>query len=626
MTTIPDTPTGNSHRENPDDKLKRSLGLWQLTLLGVGTQIGSGWLFAVLSSASVAGPAAILSWIIGAILFVIVSLTWIELGTLFPRSGGIVRYPALSHGAFAGWITGWGYWIGTVCLPAVEAQAVLTYLGGSFPHLGLVRVDNDTTVLAWPTGILCGMGILAVFFVLNLFGVRLLAKVNTWVTVWKIVVPAITFVLLFFGFQSSNLTAHGGFFPTGISGIVHALSIGGIAFGYLGSRQVLDYGGEARNPKRDIPLAIIGSVLIPMVIYTGLQIGFLGALDWGSAGIAPGDWAGLEGSQWASAPLFQALGAAGFGAFAAVLLVDAAVSPAGNGWVTLGSAARASFAFGVDRYAPAGLTKVNKYGIPWVSLVAALAVSALFMLPFPSWYQLVSVVSAGLVLSYLMGSAIAPVLRRTTPELERTWRLPAMGFWAPAGYVAGLFIVYAAGFSSLIQLLVVTYGGVAVYGAYTSVINGWVSRNAGWAISATFLVAWIYLNARGGWFMNTSETQRPGSWDFPTYIGSLTLALAGFVVVLRWASSRTGRRHLDAGLWLIVTLLLTMVVSYYGEFGPLPAPLLGEPYDLLVIVLLGLASYAWAVRSGFRTEQLEHALTDPDIQRAPEALQVGDTP
>ena len=108
MSTLPDSPSAPGSPDAPDHKLKRTLGLWQLTLLGVSTQIGSGWLFAVLSSASVAGPAAILSWVLGAGLFVVVSLTWIELGTMFPRSVGIVRYPALSHGAFAGWITGWG--------------------------------------------------------------------------------------------------------------------------------------------------------------------------------------------------------------------------------------------------------------------------------------------------------------------------------------------------------------------------------------------------------------------------------------------------------------------------------------------------------------------------------------
>lgn len=595
---------------SPDGQLKRSLGLWQLTLLGVSTQIGSGWLFAVLSAASTAGPAAIISWIVGAALFVIVSLSWIELGTLFPRSGGIVRYPSLSHGAFAGWVTGWGYWIGTVCLPAVEAQAVLTYLGGRFPHLGLVRVTGGVTVLAWPDGILCAFALLLVFFALNVFGVKLLAKVNTWVTLWKVAIPATTFVLLFFAFKSTNLTAGGGYFAQGSSGMVHALATGGIAFAYLGSRQVLDYGGEARNPRRDIPLAVIGSVLIPMVIYLGLQIGFLGALDWHDAGISTGDWSALTASHWASSPLFSALGAAGFGAFATVLLVDAAVSPAANGWVTLGSAARTSFAFATEGYAPRTLDRVNRHGVPWISLVVSLVISAVFLLPFPSWYQLVSIISAGLVLSYLMGSAIVPVLRRTAPEIPRSWRLPLSGFWSPAGFAAGLFIVYACGFAPLVQLLTVALAGLAVYGAYTAPLNGWISPGAGRALSAVFLTAWLWISSNGGWFLNVSGTAERGSWSFPVYAAAMVAAIGLYLLGLRAAGTAEGRRQLDGGLWLVGTLLAILVLSYYGEFGPLEHPAVAGPYDLLVLLTVSLACYAWAVRSGFRTQQLDRAIAD----------------
>lgn len=609
LTTPPDATT------TPDGKLKRSLGLWQLTLLGVSTQIGSGWLFAVLSSASIAGPAVILSWIIGAALFIVVSLPWIELGTLFPRSGGIVRYPALSHGAFAGWVTGWGYWIGNVCLPAIEAQAVLTYLGGRFPHLGLVEVEHGTTVLSWPTGIFAGMGLLVLFFVLNIFGVHLLAKVNTWVTLWKILIPTATFVLLLLAFDSSNINVPGGHLPNGPGGILHAITVGGIAFAYLGSRQVLDYGGEARNPRRDIPLAVIGSVLIPMVVYLGLQIGFLGALDWKDAGVTPGDWAGLTTSDWASSPLFSALGAAGFGAFSTVLLIDAAISPAGNAWVTMGSAARASYAFGMERYAPARLARVNKFGIPWVSLIAALVISALFLLPFPSWYQLVGVVSVGLALSYLMGGAIAPVLRRTAPDVPRTWRLPGMGLWAPIGFTAGLFIIYAAGFTSLIQLFAIVFAGLTVYGGYTAVANGWLGRRTGWAVSAAFLAAWLFITARGGWFMNLSEHQRPGSWAFPWYMGAMVVTIALYIIVLRTAGSPEGRRQLDGGIWLITVLLAILPLSYYGEYGPQSDPALPEPYDLLALLVLSLVGYWWSVRAGFRTEQLDRALTEDYAER-----------
>lgn len=607
MSTLPTPPR---EAATPDGKLKRSLGLWQLTLLGVSTQLGSGWLFAVLSAASAAGPAAILSWIIGAALFVIVSMPWIELGTLFPRSGGIVRYPSLSHGALAGWVTGWGYWVGTVCLPAVEAQAVLTYLGGRFPHLGLVKAERGITMLAWPNGILSAFVLLLGFFALNVFGVRLLAKVNTWVTLWKIAIPTATFVLLFAAFKSANLTVGGGFFAQGSGGMVHALATGGIAFAYLGSRQVLDYGGEARNPRRDIPLAVIGSVLIPMVIYLGLQIGFLGALDWADAGVSVGDWTALTASDWASSPLFSALGVAGFGAFATVLLIDAAVSPAANGWVTLGSGARTSFAFATEGYAPRVLDKVNKHGVPWLSLAVSLVVSAVFLLPFPSWYQLVSIISAGLVLSYLMGSAIVPVLRRTASEIPRAWRLPASGFWSAAGFAAGLFIVYACGFASLVQLLIITFAGLAVYGAYSAPLHGWIAPTTGRWLSAAFLGAWVWISIHGGWFLSTNGAPKSGSWSFPVYAAAMVAAIGLYLLAIRAYATAEGRRQVDGGVWLVGTLLGLLVLSYYGEFGPLHHAPLPAPYDLLALLALSLACHVWAVRSGFRTQQLDRAVAE----------------
>ncbi|MGP4086227.1 amino acid permease [Streptomyces sp. KR55] len=196
-------------------------------------------------------------------------------------------------------------------------------------------------MLTWPTGILAGMALLVLFFVLNIFGVHLLAKVNTWVTLWKILIPTVTFVLLLFAFDAGNINVPGGHVPNGPGGILQAITVGGIAFAYLGSRQVLDYGGESRNPRRDIPLAVILSVLIPMIIYLGLQVGFLAALDWADAGVVPGDWAGLTTSDWASSPLFSALGAAGFTSliqlFAIVfagLAVYSAYTAVAGGWIS----------------------------------------------------------------------------------------------------------------------------------------------------------------------------------------------------------------------------------------------------------------------------------------------------
>src|SRR5699024_12631682 len=105
--------------EAADKGLKKDVSLTQLMLLGVSAQIGSGWLFGVLAAAVMAGPAAILSWLIASVLIFLIALTYLELGSMLPRSGGIVRYTYLTHEQFSGWIIGWAYWVSEVAIPPV---------------------------------------------------------------------------------------------------------------------------------------------------------------------------------------------------------------------------------------------------------------------------------------------------------------------------------------------------------------------------------------------------------------------------------------------------------------------------------------------------------------------------
>lgn len=239
--------------EAADKGLRRSMSFTQLLLLGVSAQIGSGWLFAVLSAAGVAGPAAILSWIIASVLVGLIALTYGELGAMIPRSGAIVRYTYLTHGSYAGWIIGWAYWLSAVTIPPLEAEAVLTYLGGKAPQTHFLQPNG--VILAWPNGILAGIVLMAIFFVLNFFGARFLSESNRWVTIWKLALPTATFCLLFTVLNGSNFVSYGGFTATGIAPIFHAIATTGIIFSLLGFRQALDYGGEVRNAQRSVPWA-----------------------------------------------------------------------------------------------------------------------------------------------------------------------------------------------------------------------------------------------------------------------------------------------------------------------------------------------------------------------------------
>src|SRR5215218_2906384 len=128
-------------------------------------------------------------------------------------------------------------------------------------------------------GIVFSIALMAVFTIINVLGVGSLAKSNNVIMIWKVAVPFLAvIVLIIVAFNGSNFTAQGGFAPFGITGVLSALGVGGIIFSYQGFEQAIQLGGETRNPGRNIPLAVIGSMLIGVILYIGLQLAFIGAL------------------------------------------------------------------------------------------------------------------------------------------------------------------------------------------------------------------------------------------------------------------------------------------------------------------------------------------------------------
>lgn len=598
--------------EVTDGKLKRNLSFTQLLLLGVSAQIGSGWLFGVLAAAGVAGPAAILSWIIASVLVFLIALTYLELGAMLPRSGAIVRYTFLTHGALSGWIIGWAYWLSVVSIPPIEAEATLTYLGGRFPETHFLTTVDGVQVLSWPTGILSGFVLMFLFFWLNFFGARFLAESNRWVTLWKIALPTLTFIFLFFILKGSNFSSYGGFAPLGVPPIFHAIATTGIIFSLLGFRQALDYGGEVRNPQRNVPLATIGSIAIPAVIYTLLQVAFIGAINWKSMGLAPGHWSQLVTGGWADGPLFHALDSANIAALAALgafLLIDAAISPMATGWVYLGTGARTGYGLGVHRNIPKKFTANNRFGIPWLALVVSAVVGCVFFVPAPSWYQLVGFISSAAVLTYIMGGVGLPVLRRTAGTLSRPFRLRAFRFWSPISFLAAVLILYWSGFTTLTNVFTATFIGLPFFTAYFAWKSRWIPGIASAIISIVFFVLWIWVAVGGGWVLTTGGKQRPDGWPFPVYYIAFCALVIAFCVALWLLSNSEGRRHVTANWWLIWLLLASLLVGYLGVYGPLTHPVLGFPWGMIVEVLVGIVAYAWAIRSGFETDEIKDIVT-----------------
>ena len=260
----------------PSTQLRRDVSRWGLVALGISGVVGSGWLYAPMEAVKQAGPAALLAWVVGAGLMLIMGYCLAELACAFPVSGSSAQVSSATHGRGMSLINMWLLFFAYVTTPSIEATSIVTYSAMYFPQLTVGKEANLSH-----TGQVVTVLLIAFFTVLNFFGVRWLIRMNSVITWWKIAIPAsVGLVLMFTKFDSANLTSNGeGFMPGGVQSIFAALSMGGIVFTLCGFRIIGDLAGEAKNPAKDIPFAFFMSTLFALVLYLIVQLAFLGALD-----------------------------------------------------------------------------------------------------------------------------------------------------------------------------------------------------------------------------------------------------------------------------------------------------------------------------------------------------------
>jgi len=435
-------------------KLQRRVGVVALMFASVGSIIGSGWLLGALSASKVAGPAALISWVIGAVVVAILALVHAELGGAFPVAGGSQRYPHYAFGSLAGLASGWFWYLGAVTVAPAEVEAALSYANNYIP--GLINSSGALTV---PLGFLVAAVLMAVFTVINILGVRWLAMTNLIIVAWKIAIPVLTVIVFLVVFHHfDNLTSHG-FAPNGVPAIFAALS-SGIIFAYLGFEQAVEFGAESTNPQRNVPLAVIGSMVIGVVVYLGLAIAFATSFDPGA--LSKG-WSALSFSG-SFGPYAAIASAAGLGVVAFVLYVDAVVSPGGTGLLYVGSSARMSFGMARSRYIPGIFEDLSQSHVPLIGLLFAMVLGFLFLLPFPTWQTLIGIITSATVLSYGLQPLSLTALRRQAPDLARPYRLQFAEIIAPLAFVVANLIIYWSGWDTVWKLMVAVLLGFILLG------------------------------------------------------------------------------------------------------------------------------------------------------------------
>src|SRR5579864_2232164 len=236
--------------------------------------IGSGWLFAPLTAAVLIGGAAVLDWVIAGVVVIVLALCHAELGSMYPVSGGTARFPHFAFGSVAGVGFGFFSYMQAVTIAPIECFAFMQYASYYWPGL-----YNSTTHNVTGTGFILTIVLMAVFVAVNFLAMRLFARFNNVTTWWKVAVPVLAIIVLLTQWHGGNFAAGGtGFMPGGAKALFGALPAAGIIFAYSGFEQCDQLAGEIKNPGRNLPRAIVISVLIGTVIYCLLQVAFIVAI------------------------------------------------------------------------------------------------------------------------------------------------------------------------------------------------------------------------------------------------------------------------------------------------------------------------------------------------------------
>lgn len=524
--------------------LRRDAGVIGLLFASTTSMIGSGWLFGALHAAKIAGPLSLWSWIIGAGIIMAIALCFAELAALFPRSGALVHMSHASHGDGLGRVWGWMLFLSYVAVPSVESESIVTYANNLYPHL----VGHN--------GVLTGLGFVAcallvgILALLNLLAIRWLLAVNNTITWWKITVPLLTAcVLIFAGAQivgplwskgTSVWTAAPDSYNT--TSIFLALPAAGIVFSFLGFRTAIDLGGESANPGRNIPIAVIGSVVLSAIVYILLQVGFLHSLK--PQDLANGwdhlDFPGMKG------PFAGLAAMLGFGWLATLLYIDAAISPAGTGLIYVTGGSRILFANGEMHAGPRILTRLNAGHVPWVSVALMWAVGVVFLLPFPAWQKMVNYISDITALTYGLGPIVLLILRRDHLGLERPFRLPAAGVIAPLAFIFCDLIILWSGLDTvswLFGIVIVIFG---LYLLYYFVIARHPAEQFGWG-HIWWLAPWF----AGMWVISALSSGDLGGYGLLGFWPEVALTAIWSLVVIELAkrsalsAEETGRILID---------------------------------------------------------------------------------
>lgn len=435
-------------------RLHRTLGAGNLTALGVGAIIGAGiFVLTGQAAANYAAPAIVLSFVLAAIACAFAGLCYAEFASMIPIAGSAYTYPYATLGELVAWIIGWDlileYLFGAASVAVGRSGYVVSFL----KDLG---ITISPAISQAPLN-LPAMLILAVMTVLLVLGIAKSAKFNNVIVVIKICVILLFILFGFAHINSQNLTPFipantGEFGHYGWSGILRGAGV--IFFAYIGFDAISTTAQEARNPQRDMPIGILGSLAIATVLYIAVAFVLTGIVPYQQLNvpdpIAVGVNAASEGMGWLR-PLIKIGAIAGL---TSVLLVMLLGQP------------RIFYSMAKDGLLPPQFAAVHpQFRTPYIATIVSGVSAAIFAGLFPIGV-LGELVSIGTLLAFFIVCTAVPVLRKTRPDLPRPFKTPLVPLVPILGALTALLQMLALPFDTWLRLIVWLLIGLIIYFTY----------------------------------------------------------------------------------------------------------------------------------------------------------------
>ena len=459
--------------EEPEHQLKKELTALDLTVFGVGVILGTGiFVLTGVAAHEAAGPAVAISFVLAAVACGLAALCYAELASTVPVAGSAYTFAYATLGELIAWIIGWDllleFIIGGAAVAVGWSQYLAVFLETLGLHLPVAIAGGEGTVFNLPAVL-----VVLLLTAILVIGIKISARFNEVVVAIKVAVVLFVIVAGLFYINVANyspfvppsqpaeagsggdrtlLEAIFGAAPAnfGVSGIFAAAAL--VFFAYIGFDIVATVAEETRNPQRDMPRGILGSLVVCATLYAVVALVVVGMENY--AELDP------------DAPLATAFIAVGQPLFANLITIGALVGITVVIMILMLGQARVAFAMSRDGLLPRWLAKVHpKYGTPYrITIIVGVLVAG--MAGFLSLSQLAELVNIGTLFAFVVVAIAVIILRRTRPDLPRSFRTPLVPLVPILAALSCMTLMLFLTVATWVRFLVWLVLGFVVYFVY----------------------------------------------------------------------------------------------------------------------------------------------------------------